>query len=265
MAIFKVDELTINATAMNRQNHNNNTTFFSFDRRTAKKILHLQIEGQPLDLTNATVILGFQFVGADASRILDSTDENLVIESAEYGLLSVVLPNDIYAYSGEVLVHVYVEFADGRSLDMGVIVTRFEESWIDTDLAEMEQKSIRSFEELRMEILHRADEINGFIDELREKIEIGDFHGRDGAPGRDGRDGLDGMNGADGRDGRDGVDGVNGQDGKDGLNGQDGRDGQDAFYSAILGGYVGTREEFYQDLGAMNELAQTILDITGVR
>ena len=46
----------------------------------------------------------------------------------------VMLPNHVYNYEGQVLVHVYILFEDGRSLDCGVIVTEFEKSWLDTEV-----------------------------------------------------------------------------------------------------------------------------------
>ena len=160
--VFKSHELTINISPQTRSNIVTNTTFFSMDVNTGKKIINFTHENSPVDLTDATVLLGFEFVGAGTSKIIDSEDGSVVIEDAVNGQCSVNLPNHLYQYEGQVLVHVYLQYTDGRSLDCGVIVTEFSESWLDSDLEKMAEFYVRRFENMADEIKSHANAI--FID-----------------------------------------------------------------------------------------------------
>ena len=141
--VNKRHELTINISPANRSNMVTNTTFFSMDVKTAKKVINFTHDNESVDLTHAKVVLGFEFVGANASKIIDSEDGSIVIEDAQAGQCSVILPNHLAGYEGQVLVHVYIKYEDGRSLDCGVIVTEFEESWLDRDLSELTDPIMR--------------------------------------------------------------------------------------------------------------------------
>ena len=132
--MYKLHEITININPQSRTNIITNTTFFSMDVKTGKKVINFTLDNEPLDLSNATVKLGFEFVNNEFSKIIYSQDGTVVIEDALAGQCSVILPNHLYDYSGRVDIHVYIIFDDGRSLDAGVIVTEFEESWFDGEM-----------------------------------------------------------------------------------------------------------------------------------
>ena len=170
--VNKQHELTINISPTSRSNIMTNTTFFSMDVKTGKKIINFTHNNAPIDLTNATVLLGFEFVGAGTSKIVDSKDGSVTIEEAKTGTCSVVLPNHLYDYEGQVLVHVYITFEDGRSLDCGIIVTEFEASWLDRNLDEMSQFYVKRFEDLAHNIQSRVDELHALLDELKIKFPI---------------------------------------------------------------------------------------------
>jgi len=204
MNITKQHELTINISPLSRTNIITNTTFFSMDVKTGKKIINFTRGDDALNLSNATVMLGFDFVESGVTSIIDSTDGSVVIESASRGICSVILPNYIYNYSGRVLIHVYIMFEDGRSLDAGVIVTEFEESWLDSELVEMENFYVKRFEDLANELQAKMEEIKkqlmqdvqDALDELEERVETSEeFRGPQGEPGADGFSPIIGDNG----------------------------------------------------------------------
>ena len=106
----------------------------------------------------------------------------MIIESARHGLCSVVLPNHLYSYDGNVLVHTYIKFEDGRSLDAGLIVTEFKKSWLDNQLPEMDKFYVKRFEDLARDIQARADELEELLNDER-------FQGPQGPPGLQGEKG----------------------------------------------------------------------------
>ena len=133
------------------------------------------------------------------------------------------------------------------------------------------------------------NEVIELITDIKNKLENGEFNGKDGANGKDGQNGKDGIDGKsayetwleignegteqdflnslqgrDGKDGADGKDGVNGKDGTNGTNGVDGKDGKN--YSVeVVESTTTTLEiqpnKFYK-FGEVTELNLTLSEIT---
>lgn len=170
--LYVTSEITLNKTVEKRSSPvPTNTEFFSFDQRVAKKTINFQFKGEPLDLSEANVILGFDFVTAGQSVIFESADGSIIIEDSAAGKVNVMLPNDIYAYSGSVIIYVFVEFSNGQSLDYPAFSTEFQESWIDQDLEEMAQFYVRRFEDLRNLVLEQAAGIDRDLTEFENRID----------------------------------------------------------------------------------------------
>ena len=170
--LYVTSEITLNKTAEKRSSPvPTNTEFFSYDQRVAKKTINFQFEGEPLDLSEANVILGFDFVTPGQSVIFESADGSIEIEDSAAGKVNVMLPNDIYAYSGSVIIYVFVEFSNGQSLDYPAFSTEFQESWLDQDLEEMAQFYVKRFEDLRDLVLEQASGIDHDLTEFENRIE----------------------------------------------------------------------------------------------
>ncbi|MBX9115909.1 BppU family phage baseplate upper protein [Enterococcus casseliflavus] len=170
--LFVTSEITLNKTAEKRSSPvPTNTEFFSYDQRAVKKTINFQFKGEPLDLSEANVILGFDFVTAGQSVIFESADGSIVIEDPAAGKVNVMLPNDIYAYSGSVIIYVFVEFSNGQSLDYPAFSTEFQESWIDQDLEEMAQFYVKRFEDLRNLVLEQAAGIDRDLTDFENRID----------------------------------------------------------------------------------------------
>lgn len=170
--LYVTSEITLNKTAEKRSSPvPTNTEFFSYDQRVAKKTINFQFKGEPLDLSEANVILGFDFVTAGQSVIFESADGSIIIEDSAAGKVNVMLPNDIYAYSGSVIIYVFVEFSNGQSLDYPAFSTEFQESWIDQDLEEMAQFYVKRFEDLRNLVLEQASGIDRDLTEFENRID----------------------------------------------------------------------------------------------
>lgn len=170
--LYVTSEITLNKTAEKRSSPiPTNTEFFSYDQRVAKKTINFQFKGEPLDLSEANVILGFDFVTAGQSVIFESADGSIKIEDPAAGKVNVMLPNDIYAYSGSVIIYVFVEFSNGQSLDYPAFSTEFQESWLDQDLEEMAQFYVKRFEDLRNLVLEQASGIDRDLTEFENRID----------------------------------------------------------------------------------------------
>ncbi|MFR0815580.1 MAG: hypothetical protein ACLSIL_14610 [Enterococcus casseliflavus] len=84
--LYVTSEITLNKTAEKRSSSiPTNTEFFSYDQRVAKKTINFQFKGEPLDLSEANVILGFDFVTGGQSVIFESDDGSIKIEDPTAG------------------------------------------------------------------------------------------------------------------------------------------------------------------------------------
>lgn len=171
--LYVTSEITLNKTAEKRSSPiPTNTEFFSYDQHVARKTINFQFKEEPLDLSEANVILGFDFVTAGQSLIFESADGSITIEDPAAGKVNVMLPNDIYAYSGSVIIYVFVEFSNGQSLDYPAFSTEFQESWLEQDLDEMAQFYVKRFEDLRKLVLEEAagidHDLTGFEDRIQQ-------------------------------------------------------------------------------------------------
>ena len=166
----KTHELVIDINARSRENIISDTTFFSVDAGTSEKIISFTRNHQSFDLTDATVVIGFHFVDKWASKIIDSVDGSVEIIDPVGGKCRVDIPSHVYDYEGDVMVHVYLKFENGQSLDCGIISTRFERSWLEGELPEMEEVYVKRFEDLARYIRERAEELHRLLSNVDKNI-----------------------------------------------------------------------------------------------
>jgi len=163
---YKKHLLTIDISARSRQVITTNTTFWSMDYETGKLRINFVSNAQPLNLTGATVLLGFYFENGD-SKLVDSKDGSVVIEDIQQGRCHVIMPSYKFDYSGPVLIYVYILYETGKKLDCATIATEFERSWIDQELPEMEKYYVKRIEDWLAEI---ETETNKIKEELEARL-----------------------------------------------------------------------------------------------
>ena len=211
--MYKYHEMDIDISAHRRGKIDTATTFFSRDVRSAKLIINIKLNGAILDITDAEVILGFDFIAEEASKIYTTMDDDCFnIEDAVNGKCTIILPNDIYDYSGEVIGYVYVVgLPNDKEFDAGLFRTEFEESWLDRDREEIQRFYVNRFETLRTEILARAQELADRITDL--EADVSGLVGPVGPRGEQGEQGIQGEQGERGERGERGEQGPQGNDG----------------------------------------------------
>jgi len=166
--INKTHELVIDINARSRENIITDTTFFTMDIGTGEKIISFTRNHQAFDLTNVEVLVGFHYLETDTSKIIATDDGSVAVIDGPGGKCSVSIPNHIFDYEGDVLVHVYLKFGNGQSLDAGIIATRFERSWLDVELPAMNDFYVKRFEDLDRYIREKAAGMRADIEELRQ-------------------------------------------------------------------------------------------------
>jgi len=145
------------------------------DIETGKLKINFVSKNQPVNLTDATVLLGFYFENG-GSKIVDSQDGSVVIEDAQQGRCHVIMPSYKFDYSGPVLIHVYILYASGKRLDCATVATEFEKSWLDEQLPEMETYYVKRIEDWLADVEIETNKIKGELvsrlNELRQEIII---------------------------------------------------------------------------------------------
>jgi len=167
----KVHDLIIDINANERKRAvNSRTQFFTMDAKTGKMSVQFTRRGLLFDLTGATVLVGLHFVDKQASKVIDSEDGSVEMVDVVGGRCLIDIPSHVYGYEGNVMIHIYLKFENGQSLDCGVIATRFERSWLDEETDEMEKVYVERFENLARDIRERAEELNRLLNNVDHAI-----------------------------------------------------------------------------------------------
>ena len=230
--IFKSKEVVIDISVEGRQVTHDTSIFFSYDVKVAKNLVRFKLDGETLSLEHASDIkFVFEFRDTENIVMLDLKSDRVAIEDAEQGLVSLLVPNYLYQFEGDVLIYVYIDFENGQSLDAGIVRTRFEKSFIDRDLKELKPYYIERFEDLARMIKERADELESRLAKTEERLQdiqenIEDFRGPQGIQGSRGETGLPGPQGLQGERGLQGARGEAGPIGPQGLRGEVGAQGE---------------------------------------
>ena len=172
--VFKQQELNIDISARSRTPIRADSTFFSRDVRSGKKIINFLLEGRPLDISDAEIVMDFHFISARARVKLSSEDGSIVIENAIRGQCSLIIPSYVYAHHGTVKIYVYVKYPiTGQEFDAGVIKTRFEKSSLDKNVEKLQKFYIKRVEDVIAEVLSKVEglDIDNLMESFRAEME----------------------------------------------------------------------------------------------
>lgn len=170
--VYKQQELVVNISARSRVPIRADSTFFSRDIRTGKKIIRFTMDGQTFDLTDRGVKLDFMFSRKRARMILSSMDGSVVIDNPTQGICHVIMPSDIYIHDGPVNIYAYILLPDGREMDAGLIITRFEKSSLDKDVKKAQKVYIKRIEDVIRESMEKLEsvDLDGILDSFRVEM-----------------------------------------------------------------------------------------------
>lgn len=209
----------------------------------------------------------FDFVGAYDGLVKKAIFTDKATNKAyEMPILnnSCTIPAEILQNKGVCLIGVYAyeTFADGDELALRYSPTpatvTIELGSYKADVENPSDITASQAEQYESKINTKIAEIDAVIDDVKERLEKGEFKGAkgdDGEKGEQGENGKDGANGQSayeiavangytgsetewlkdlqGTDGKDGVNGADGRDGTDGKDGADGKNGEDGFSPTI--------------------------------
>lgn len=135
LGVFKINEINMSIDTEPTRITPSGAHFYSADRGTAMQIFRLLKDNSPVVLdAPAKLVVLYEFPDLEyaGSIMLDYEIENL-----NGGVVKKAIPQKILnAGSTRVIQHIYVNFHDGRKIDVGIIEFHVHRSRIDTDLEE---------------------------------------------------------------------------------------------------------------------------------
>lgn len=159
--IYKETEQVINITAESKATVRTNITVYSYDKNTAKFLFRLTKNSTALPMSNSAVISIALSFGTSGKAVLDA-----VVEDELEGLVSMVIPEEFLGYEGTVTGGVYINYSNGQSLDCGYFTFSMKRSMIDELTPEMPAYYVEGFENLRVEINDKSEEMKTKLSEL---------------------------------------------------------------------------------------------------
>lgn len=160
--IYKETEQIIKIQAENKATLNTNVTVYSYDKNTAKFLFQLTKNNQPISLGDSAVVkIALKFESANGKAVLGS-----VIEDEIEGIVSIVIPEEYLGYQGSVTGGIYIDYSNSQSLDCGYFKFSMKRSLIDDELGDMPEYYVEGFENLRVEINDKSEEMKNKLADL---------------------------------------------------------------------------------------------------
>lgn len=160
--IYKETEQIIKIQSENKASLNTNVTVYSYDKNTAKFLFQLTKNNQPISLgESAVVTIALKFEYANGKAVLEG-----LIEDEIEGIVSIVIPEEFLGYQGSVTGGIYIDYSNGQSLDCGYFKFSMKRSLIDDELGDMPEYYVEGFENLRVEINDKSEEMKNKLADL---------------------------------------------------------------------------------------------------
>lgn len=160
--IYKETEQIIKIQAENKATLNTNVIVYSYDKNTAKFLFQLTKNNQPISLGDSAVVtIALKFESLNGKAVLEG-----VIEDEIKGIVSIVIPEEYLGYQGSVTGGIYIDYSNGQSLDCGYFKFSMKRSMIDDELGSMPEYYVEGFENLRVEINDKSEEMKNKLADL---------------------------------------------------------------------------------------------------
>lgn len=172
--VFKVSKSVIGISSTSVPIVRTDTIFMSQDVGTAKQIFEFRQRDEPINFSNVTeVVIAYEFPDIEVGeRIISYKVED---KNRDYSRIEFILESQVLDVGNtRVNQYVYLLFADGTSIDAGIVAFNLGRSFIDSNIDNIEDFYIRKLDDVREYLLYRANEIIARLLNLE-----GEFHDLD--------------------------------------------------------------------------------------
>ncbi|NTR93128.1 BppU family phage baseplate upper protein [Enterococcus faecium] len=173
--IFKTNEFSIEVSPVENTKQVKNVQYFSYDENSGLQLIHILMDGKPLDLPNGTEIRLSAVKLNNQNQKLIYTPE---IVDPLNGIVSFVIPREFLGYQGRIRCGLYINFSNNQTMHVGYFYINMGVSDIDTNLTEFTEDFWQGWSEFEAGSTAKMQELEQRIDEQTEIFNNADVYNK---------------------------------------------------------------------------------------
>ena len=173
--IFKTNEFSIEISPVGKAIQAKDIQYFSYDENSGLQLIHILMDGKPLDLPNGTEIRLSAVKLNNQNQKLIYTPE---IVDPLNGIVSFVIPREFLGYQGQIRCGLYINFSNNQTMHVGYFYINMGVSDIDTNLTEFTEDFWQGWSEFEAGSTAKMQELEQRIDEQTEIFNNADVYNK---------------------------------------------------------------------------------------
>lgn len=173
--IFKTNEISIEISPVGEAIQAKDIQYFSYDENSGLQLIHILMDGKPLDLPNGTEIRLSAVKLNNQSQKLIYTPE--IVDPLK-GIVSFVIPREFLGYQGKIRCGLYINFSNNQTMHVGYFYINMGVSDIDTNLTEFTEDFWQGWSEFEAGSTAKMQELERRIDEQTEIFNNADVYNK---------------------------------------------------------------------------------------
>ena len=173
--IFKTNEFSIEISPVGEAIQAKDIQYFSYDENSGLQLIHILMDGKPLDLPNGTEIRLSAVKLNNQNQKLIYTPE--IVDPLK-GIVSFVIPREFLGYQGQIRCGLYINFSNNQTMHVGYFYINMGVSDIDTNLTEFTEDFWQGWSEFEAGSTAKMQELEQRIDEQTEIFNNADVYNK---------------------------------------------------------------------------------------
>lgn len=173
--IFKTNEFSIEVSPVENTKQAKNVQYFSYDENSGLQVIHILMDGKPIDLPSGTEIRLSAVKLNNQNQKLIYTPE--IVDPLK-GIVSFVIPREFLGYRGEIRCGLYINFSNNQTMHVGYFYINMGVSDIDTNLTEFTEDFWQGWSEFEAGSTAKMQELEQRIDEQTEIFNNADVYNK---------------------------------------------------------------------------------------
>lgn len=166
--IFKTNEFSIEVSPVENTTQAKNVQYFSYDENSGLQLIHILMDGKPIDLPSGTEIRLSAVKLNNQNQKLIYTPE--IVDPLK-GIVSFVIPREFLGYRGKIRCGLYINFSNNQTMHVGYFYINMGVSDIDTNLTEFTEDFWQGWSEFEAGSTAKMQELEQRIDEQTEILQ----------------------------------------------------------------------------------------------
>ncbi|MDT2670003.1 glycerophosphodiester phosphodiesterase family protein [Enterococcus dongliensis] len=173
--IFKTNEFSIEISPVREAIKAKDIQYFSYDENSGLQLIHILMDGKPLDLPNGTEIRLSAVKLNNQNQKLIYTPE--IVDPLK-GIVSFVIPREFLGYQGQIRCGLYINFSNNQTMHVGYFYINMGVSDIDTNITEFTEDFWQGWSEFEAGSTAKMQELEQRIDEQTKIFNNADVYNK---------------------------------------------------------------------------------------